>query len=188
MDLMTVVLIAIGLSADAVAVALSGGLAIRCFNAYTATRISLYFGGFQALMPVMGWLAGISVSQSIAAFDHWIAFALLGAIGSKMIYEAVHEQDEAVKVNYLDHGTLTTLAVATSIDALAVGLSLATLQVDILKACSLIGVITFLLCFIAVFVGCKFGKLFGSRLEIAGGVTLIGIGLKILIEHLTAVA
>lgn len=186
MDPTTTVLLALGLSADAVAVSLSSGLTIRHMKINKALKIALFFGGFQALMPLIGWVAGLSFSGLILSVDHWVAFGLLSFLGGRMIYEANQEDDGEKKFNPLDSYTLLTLAVATSIDALAVGLSFSVLKTSIFAAVATIGFVTFFLTFIGVFVGHKFGELCQKQIEIVGGLILIGIGSKILIEHLTA--
>jgi len=175
LELLTTSFVAVGLAADAVAVSLTSGLMIRHIHVNKALKIALFFGGFQAIMPMIGWGIGLTCRDFLASFDHWIAFIILGAIGSKMIYEAV-----------LDSYTLIGLAIATSIDALVVGLGLSMIKTPLLLACTVIGFITFVLCFIAVFIGHKFGNLFSQKVEILGGLVLILIGGKILIEHLIA--
>jgi putative Mn2+ efflux pump MntP len=185
MDLLTTELIAIGLSADATAVALCSGLVMPHVKFNNATKIALFFGVFQFFMTLLGWLLGSSVKAWIAVIGHWIAFGLLGGIGSKMIYEALQADTcDREKIDPMCNRTLTTLAIATSIDALAVGISLVTLEPAILRACGIIGVTTFLMSLAAVYIGHRFGAMLGSKLEIVGGLILIGIGLKILTEHL----
>jgi len=186
MDSTTTVLLALGLAADAFAVSLSSGLTIRHMKINKALKIALFFGGFQALMPLIGWLLGLSFRSFISSIDHWVAFGLLSFIGGRMIYEATQEEICDEKFNPLDIYTLLTLSVATSIDALAVGLGFSVLKTSILAAVTVIGFITFFLCFIGVFLGHKFGDLFQKKIEILGGSILIIIGTKILIEHLTA--
>ena len=188
MDPITTVLLALGLSADAFAVSLSSGLTIRHMKINKALKIALFFGVFQALMPVIGWLAGLSFRGLILAFDHWVAFGLLSFLGGRMIYAANQEESDEKKINPLDSYTLLTLSVATSIDALAVGLGFSVLKTSILAAVTTIGFITFFLSFIGVFIGHKFGNLCQKQIEILGGAILIIIGCKILIEHLTTVA
>jgi putative Mn2+ efflux pump MntP len=186
LELLTTSFVAVGLAADAVAVSLTSGLMIRHIHVNKALKIALFFGGFQAIMPMIGWGIGLTCRDFLASFDHWIAFIILGAIGSKMIYEAVQNDDEEKKFNPLDSYTLIGLAIATSIDALVVGLGLSMIKTPLLLACTIIGSITFALCFIAVFIGHKFGNLFSQKVEILGGLVLILIGSKILIEHLIA--
>ena len=177
-------LIAIGLSMDAFAVALCKGLNMRKLNMKHGAIIALFFGVFQAVMPLIGWLFGRQFEKYIVRVDHWVAFALLLVIGGKMIWDAFHEDDETSTCgDHLDTKELVLLAVATSIDALAVGITFAFLQTNIVWAVSLIGFTTFALSLIGVCVGNRFGAKYKSRAEIMGGVVLILIGLKILIEH-----
>lgn len=204
--MLTYVLVALGLSMDAFAVSVSSGICIPHMKARHAFRAAFAFGLFQFLMPIAGWLAGSAFRAYIEGFDHWIAFALLVFVGVKMLKESFEIEEEtacedpsaaagtaasagaaapaAKKRSILDLGGLLILAVATSIDALAVGLSYSMLGNPILLPASIIGVVTFVLCL----VGCEFGRRIGARFErwaeVAGGVVLIGIGLKILIEHL----
>ena len=174
-------LIAVGLSMDAFAVSICKGLSIKKLGASHAALVGLYFGGFQALMPLIGWALGYRFEHIIESVDHWIAFALLVIIGLSMIREA----NQAEELNDdLGFKTMVLLAVATSIDALAVGVTFAFLQVRILPAASLIGVTTFLISAVGVYIGHVFGLKYRAKAEIAGGVILIGIGLKILLEHL----
>jgi putative Mn2+ efflux pump MntP len=185
-ELLTTSFVAVGLAADAVAVSLTSGLMIRHIHVNKALKIALFFGGFQAIMPMVGWGIGLTCRDFFSSFDHWIAFIILAAIGGKMIYEAVQNDDEEKKFNPLDSYTLIGLAIATSIDALVIGLGLSMIKTPLLLACTVIGVITFALCFIAVFIGHKFGNLFSQKVEIIGGLVLILIGSKILVEHLIA--
>ena len=186
-------LIGVGLSMDAFAVSVCKGLKMRRLNKKNAAVIGLFFGGFQAIMPLIGWLLGKQFEKYITSFDHWIAFVLLAFIGGKMAIEAIKgdddEQDDdggnkTSDGEKLDLKELTMLAVATSIDALAVGITFAFLKVNILTAISIIGVTTFVLSIIGVAVGNKFGMKYKSKAEIVGGIVLILIGLKILLEHL----
>ncbi len=186
MGLFELFLIGIGLSMDAFAVAVCKGLCMTKINKKHALVIALFFGGFQFLMPVAGWLLGTQFERYIVSFDHWIAFALLAFIGGKMIYEAISDDDEdACRADKsLDLKELTLLAIATSIDALAVGITFAFLKVNILPAAGLIGVTTFVLSLAGVVIGNRFGSRYKKKAEICGGVILILIGLKILLEHL----
>lgn len=201
MDILSIILIAIGLSMDAFAVSVTNGIIIKDLKIGHALKIGLYFGVFQALMPLAGWFAGSQFKDYITSFDHWIAFGLLAFIGGKMIWEAFGEGNkelenaegmsevaistqETVYENPLKMGRLLLLAVATSIDALAVGVSFAFLSVSIIWSAALIGLITFVICVAGVFIGNKFGGLLKKRAEIAGGLILICIGLKIIIEHI----
>jgi putative Mn2+ efflux pump MntP len=183
-EFLNILLIGVGLSADACAVALSSGLAIKHSLPNKAFKIALFFGGFQGIMPIIGWCLGIAFQDLIHSIDHWVAFGLLSFIGGKMFYEAISEQDEDEKAfNPTDNKTLLTLAIATSIDALAVGLSFAVLQTDILSSSVLIAITTFILSFIFVFIGHRLGDFFKAQVDIFGGLILIGIGIKIVLEH-----
>ncbi|MEA5051182.1 MAG: manganese efflux pump MntP family protein [Oscillospiraceae bacterium] len=178
-------MIAVALSMDAFAVAMCKGLAMQKLNYRNAAVISLYFGGFQALMPLLGYYLGARFESYIANVDHYIAFGLLAFIGGRMIREALAEEQTCGSCgDRLDHRELLLLAVATSIDALAVGITFAFLSVDIAPAVALIGAVTFALSFAGVAVGNRFGARYQKKAEIAGGVILILIGLKILLEHL----
>lgn len=185
MSLFELFLIAVGLSMDAFAVSICKGLSMRKLNLRHAVIIGLYFGGFQALMPLLGYLLGVNFQNAITSYDHWIAFILLTVIGGNMIREALNPEEDNCddSVAFPD---MVVLAVATSIDALAVGVTFAFLRVHILPAVSFIGVITFCLSVLGVKIGNVFGTRYKSKAEIAGGVILIGIGLKILAEHLLA--
>jgi putative Mn2+ efflux pump MntP len=181
----TLLLIAVGVSADAFAVALGKGLHMRRFSLRNAVIIALTFGAFQAAMPLVGWLLGSTFSSYIRDVDHWIAFGLLGLIGGKMLYEAFSPKDDVDEdSDRLPLRELLVLAVATSVDALAVGVTLAFLPVSIGGAVALIGVTTTVVAFVGVVVGRRVGSRFGKPAEIAGGVILILIGLNILLEHL----
>ena len=172
---------------DAFAVSICKGLAMEKVNKKQAVVIGLYFGGFQGLMPLLGWALGISFQQYITSIDHWVAFVLLAFIGGKMIVEAVRDEDvEEIgeKDLPLNHKELLLLAIATSIDALAVGISFAFLDIPILEAVIIIGCTTFVLSIIGVVVGNFFGTKYKKKAEIAGGIILLLIGLKILLEHL----
>lgn len=201
MDILSVILIAVGLSMDAFAVSVTNGIIIKNLKIGHAIKIALYFGVFQALMPLAGWLAGSQFKDYITEFDHWIAFGLLAFIGGKMVWEVYGEEDKeadavggmcevavsvqgAVSENPLKMGRLLVLAVATSIDALAVGISFAFLRVSIIWTAAVIGMITFAICFTGVFIGNKFGGLLKRKAEIVGGLILICIGLKIVFEHM----
>lgn len=187
MDIVGIFFIAIGLSMDAFAVSLCKGLRMKHMHWPRATIIALFFGGFQAIMPLIGWAVGRRFEQYIVAFDHWIAFVLLVAIGGKMIYEAMQPKEQADKTDEtLDVRELFVLAIATSIDALALGIMFAFLQVDIVPAITLIGTVTFALSLVGVRIGNQLGLRIMKKAEICGGVVLILIGAKILIEHLSA--
>lgn len=180
-------LIGVGLSMDAFAVAICKGLNMRGkINFKHAAIIALFFGGFQAIMPLIGYFLGIGFEKYITRIDHWIAFLLLGFIGGKMVVEAIKEWNEADKQeeDRLDIKELFILAVATSIDALAVGITFAFLNVNIWSAISIIGATTFVLSIIGVVIGNKFGSKYKSKAELVGGIILVLIGAKILLEHL----
>lgn len=188
MGFVELLLIAIGLSADAFAVALSKGLSMRKLDYKAGLIIAAAFGFFQAFMPWIGWLVCSNFKQYITAVDHWIAFVLLGFIGVKMIVDTIREKDEQPKEFRLNYKELLLLAIATSIDALAVGITFAFLDVSIYSSVLLIGVVTFILSFVGVLIGNRFGIRFKTKAEIAGGIILILIGVKILLEHLGMIA
>jgi len=180
-------LIALGVSADAFAVALTKGLHMRRFNLRNALIIAVTFGLFQAVMPLVGWLLGSQFASYIEDFDHWIAFGLLLLVGGKMLWEAFSSHEDKEKdFDRINPRELLVLALATSIDALAVGVTLAFIDVSIVGAISLIGVTTLVLAFLGVVVGRRVGARFGKPAEIAGGVILILIGTRILFDHLGA--
>ena len=175
--------LAVGLSMDAFAVSVCKGLSVRTLKAKHAVICGLYFGGFQLLMPLIGFALGVRFQSLITSIDHWIAFVLLGLIGANMVRESREHDDESVSDSFR-FMTMLPLAVATSIDALAVGVTFAFLQVDIVPAVSFIGAITFVLSCIGVKIGHVFGTKYKSRAELFGGIVLILMGLKILLEHL----
>ena len=181
MNIVDILVIGVGLSMDAFAVSVCKGLAMKKMDIKKALVCSLYFGVFQALMPLIGFLLGSGFKNVVSSIDHWIAFVLLGIIGINMIKEA---KSCDVVNDSMDVKTMLTLAVATSIDALAIGVTFAFLKVSIIPAVSIIGLITFFCCFIGVKLGSVFGEKLKSKAEIMGGVMLILIGTKILIEHL----
>ena len=184
MGFIEVFLIGVALSMDAFAVSVCKGLSMTKVNYRHAAVIALYFGVFQALMPVLGWLGGSYAKSYIEKYDHWIAFGLLLFIGGNMIREALKEEEEIEEGYRLDHKELLLMAVATSIDALAVGIALAMDDVNIWTSAAVIGVTTFTLSFIGVAIGNKIGAKFQSKAQIAGGIVLILIGIKILAEHM----
>lgn len=183
MRLTELLVLAVGLSMDAFAVAVCKGLSIRELRLRHAVIVGVWFGAFQALMPAIGWLLGSAFADMITKIDHWIAFGLLAFIGGNMVREALGGDDEECDPS-LAPMTMLLLAVATSIDALAVGVTFAFLRVDIVPAVSLIGVCTFVLSAAGVKIGHVFGTRYKSKAELLGGVVLILIGLKILLEHL----
>ncbi|RLD46198.1 MAG: manganese efflux pump [Bacteroidetes bacterium] len=183
MDVLSIVIIAIALSMDSFAVAISNGLTIRNLNKKKTLLIAFSLAVFQALMPFIGWFAGIKIEKYIEEFDHWIAFGLLLFIGAKMIFEAF-ANDEESKGRELRFITLIGQSIATSIDALAVGVSFAILKMEILMPIFIIGVVTFIFSILGLQLGKFFGRKFGKYVEIFGGIVLIGIGVKILVEHI----
>lgn len=187
MGFLEIFLLGVGLSMDAFAVAICKGLNMRKVQLQHTFIIALFFGGFQALMPLLGWFLGTQFESYIASFDHWIAFILLAFIGGKMIVEVLRgkeDGDESGCSEKLDLKELFVLAVATSIDALAVGISLALLDVNIWVAITIIGITTFLFSVGGVFIGNRFGMKYKSKAELFGGIILVLIGLKILLEGL----
>ena len=181
MNIIDILFIGLGLSMDAFAVSVCKGLAMKKMNIKKALVCSLYFGVFQALMPLIGYFLGSGFKNVVSSIDHWIAFVLLGIIGINMIKEA--KSCEAVN-DAMDVKTMLTLAVATSIDALAIGVTFAFLKVSIIPAITIIGVTTFVCCFVGVKLGSIFGEKLKTKAEIVGGAVLILMGMKILIEHL----
>jgi len=186
MDLLSIVLIAIGLAMDAFAVSITCGLAVQSTNKYKFLKVPMAFGGFQALMPIIGWLVGQTLRRYIVSFDHWIAFGLLAYIGIRMIYNALSKKDCPPEFDPSNYQILLGLAIATSIDALAVGITFAFLEIRIVIPVIIIGLVTFLISFIGILIGRQVGCYLGKKVEICGGMVLIGIGIKILIEHLLA--
>ena len=182
MGFVELLLVAVGLSMDAFAVSVCKGLSVKKVGVKHAALAGLYFGGFQFLMPVIGYLLGFRFESVIESIDHWVAFVLLAFIGGNMIKESFGKGEELND----DFGvkTMLLMAIATSIDALAVGITFAFLEVQILPAAGLIGVTTFLLSFVGIYIGNAFGTRYKSRAELAGGIILVVIGVKILLEHL----
>lgn len=193
MGFIEVLLAAFALAMDAFSVAVTSGIILKKPTNKSAAKIGLFFGGFQFLMPCLGYFLGCVFANLIKSYDHWIAFILLAFIGGKMIWEAVSEKEDEDIKNPLDNKLLVMMAVATSIDALALGVTFAGLGMGIftMTACSLslilsagiIGIVAFILSGLGVHIGAKFGNLFGNKAEILGGLVLIGMGIKILIEH-----
>ena len=183
MSLIELFLIAVGLSMDAFAVAVCKGLAMPKMSWKGAAIVGLYFGGFQALMPFLGYLMGAGFKDAISAYDHWVAFILLALIGGNMIRESREDEEESLDAS-LSFRSMFLLAIATSIDALAVGVTLAFLDVPILSSVCFIGVVTFCLSLVGVKAGNVFGCKYKSKAEFVGGLVLILIGLKILLEHM----
>lgn len=181
-------LLAVGLAMDATAVSAARGLAVPAIRARHVLLVAVFFGGAQALMPIIGWLLGAQVGPLVQAWDHWIAFALLTFIGGKMLWEArgTESGGAAAPADPFAFRPMLILAIATSIDAFAVGVTLPMLDAPLLLSVVTIGVVTAVLSAAGLFLGRRFGALLGKRLDLAGGVVLIGLGFKILIEHLQA--
>lgn len=184
MGIVEIIFIAIGLAMDAFAVSVCKGLSMKKMSWKKAIIIALYFGIFQALMPIIGYALGIGFEESIKFIDHWIAFGLLAFIGGNMIKESLSKDEDDNQNDDVNFKTMVVLAVATSIDALAVGVTFAFLNVNLIFAISIIGVLTFIISLLGVKIGNVFGDKFEKKAELAGGIILILIGLKILLEHL----
>lgn len=187
MGIIELLLLAVSLSMDAFAVSVCQGLSMKAINKKKTLMIGLYFGGFQALMPLIGWALGTQFEKYITSIDHWIAFILLSIIGANMIIEAFKKDDDEVNTtngDIINHKELLMLAIATSIDALTIGIMFAFLKVNIVQSISIIGVCTFILSMIGVCIGNKFGAKYKNKAEFVGGLILILIGLKVLLEHL----
>ena len=183
MGVIELLLIALGLSMDAFAVSVGKGLSVQKINPRHSLSVGVWFGGFQALMPLIGYFLGVSFASLVENFDHWIAFVLLGIIGFNMIREALsNDECEAAHPDFSAR-TMLMMAIATSIDALAVGVSFAFLHIDIWSAASIIGVTTFILSIVGLRIGNIFGCRYKSKAEFAGGAILMIMGIKILIEH-----
>ncbi|MBQ3773277.1 MAG: manganese efflux pump [Pseudobutyrivibrio sp.] len=188
MSVLDIFLLGVGLSMDAFAVAICKGLAMKKVNKKQMILIALFFGGFQALMPLVGWIVGSTFAKKIAAFDHWIAFVLLALIGGNMAIDAIKEWNQEDKVEIIDppidFKELTLLAIATSIDALACGVTFSFYEnFNIIKAISIIGVTTFVISAGGVYVGNIFGDKYKAKAQLVGGIILIFLGIKILLEH-----
>jgi putative Mn2+ efflux pump MntP len=189
MSFSAIFLLAVGLAMDATAVSAARGLATPKILPRHVFLVAAFFGGFQALMPLVGWVVGSRIGPLVQAWDHWIAFVLLGAIGGKMLWEArggPEEKEEAAPKDLFGLKVMFVLAVATSIDALAVGVTLPMLDAPLVLSLVTIGVTTAVLSALGLFAGRRFGALLGKRLDVAGGLVLIGLGVKILVEHLRA--
>lgn len=192
MGFVEIFLIGVGLSMDAFAVSVCKGLGMHRVNYAHTLVIALFFGVFQGLMPIIGWLVGSAFAVYVTAVDHWIAFALLAFVGGKMLWDAFHdegeEEDDETSTQKLDLRELFMLAIATSIDALAVGITFAFLRVDIVMSVGLISATTFVLALAGVVVGHRFGARYEKAATIAGGIVLVLIGTRILLEHLGILA
>ena len=179
----TTLLIAIALAMDSFSVSIANGLTTKQFKTTNALKIGAFFGFFQAIMPIIGWYAGAHILDLISEFDHWIAFFLLAGIGLRMVYESIKQDSKSI-IRSFSLKVLLMLSIATSIDALAVGLSLFVLNVSIMTLAVATGIITFTLSCFGVYLGGKFGSLLRNKVEALGGIILIIIGLRILLEHL----
>jgi putative Mn2+ efflux pump MntP len=184
MGLVTIIIIAVGLAMDAFAVSIASGAAYKQLRINHIFRIAVFFGAFQAFMPVVGWLCGLGARELLAGYDHWVAFGLLAGIGVKMIYESFRIKQAEQQSDPMSVLMLVSLSVATSIDALAVGITLSFLSSSIATVALVIGLVTFLLSYLGVCIGRKVGHFFENKIEVVGGLVLIGIGTKILLEHL----
>ena len=183
MGISEIIFISASLAMDAFAVSICKGLSMKKLDWKKAFIIALYFGAFQGLMPVIGYFLGATFSDLVTSIDHWIAFALLSIIGGNMIKESFDDEEEKRNDN-VDFKTMIVLAIATSIDTLAVGITFAFLKTNIVLSVVLIGIITFVISLLGVNIGNKFGDKFQNKAELSGGIILILIGLKILLEHL----
>ncbi len=184
MNLITIIFIAVGLAMDAFAVSIVSGATYKRLNIEHALRIAVFFGVFQAFMPLIGSLAALTVKEHIAGYDHWIAFGLLAVVGAKMIYESFKFDIEEKKFDPTKIIVLLVLSIATSIDALAVGVTLSLVTDSVVVAVIIIGLITFVLSYLGVLIGKKFGHFFENKIEAVGGLVLLVLGTKILFEHL----
>ena len=182
----TTLLIALGLAMDSFSVAIANGLSTKKFKTSNALKIAAFFGFFQAIMLIIGWYAGVHLLDLISDYDHWVAFFLLAFIGSRMIYESIRKESPRL-VSSLSIKVLLILSIATSIDALAVGLSLSLLNVSAINPAIITGVVTFSLSFLGLYLGGRFGRILKNRVESLGGLILVAIGLKILLEHLAII-
>jgi putative Mn2+ efflux pump MntP len=183
MEFVTVALVAVGLAMDALAVSIVSGASYEKLGVRHALRIAAFFGAFQALMPLVGYLAGEAVRAKIGGFDHWVAFGLLAGVGGKMVWESFKIKGAEERVDPSSVGVLLALSVATSIDALAIGVTLSFITSYVLLAAGIIGAVTFVLSYLGVFVGKGFGHFFENKIELFGGLVLIGIGVKVAAEH-----
>lgn len=187
MEILTIFLIAVSLSFDTFAVSISSGLVLRKIDFFNATKIAVTLAVFQAAMPVIGWLAGSGIKEYAENIDHWVAFGILALLGGKMIYESFNTDPEERSFNPLDIKVMIGMAIATSIDALIVGFSFALLNYKIVISIGIIGAVTYIVAMLGMLFGKKIGSRMGRRMEMLGGIMLILIGLKILLEHITQV-
>ena len=183
MGIVELLLISVGLAMDAFAVSVGKGITLKCVRPRHALMVGVWFGGFQALMPVIGYLLASSFAEYVVSVDHWIAFGLLLIIGLNMIRETVWGDEEKQNDDF-GFNTMLLMAIATSIDAMAVGISMAFLNVNIWTSVAVIGIVTMLLSAVGIYLGSAFGSRLGSKAGIVGGIILISIGIKILVEHL----
>ncbi|MEM2145524.1 MAG: manganese efflux pump MntP family protein, partial [Candidatus Jordarchaeaceae archaeon] len=173
MDVFSILLIAVGLAMDCFAISITSGVTLNKIRIRDAAKIGMFFGGFQAVMPVLGWMVGSSLAGLVSGFDHWLALGILCFIGGRMIYESIKKAEEEGKFDPLSLHVLLLFSIATSIDALAVGVSFAFLGTAILSPIIIIGIVTFLLSFLGVFAGDRFGQIFKNKAKIVGGLILI---------------
>jgi manganese efflux pump family protein len=186
MNFIEILLIALSMAMDAFAVCLGAGTHVRISGPRPIFRLAFHFGLFQFLMPIIGWLAGTTIVGYISAYDHWIAFGLLAFVGIRMIRSGFGAEEEQQKKDPSRGWTLVLLAIATSIDALAVGFSLGIVGVNIWYPAFVIGVVTGLISWLGIFLGNRLGQMFGKRMEMIGGIILLLIGIRILLAHLLA--
>ncbi|MGD9159305.1 MAG: manganese efflux pump MntP family protein [Desulfobacteraceae bacterium] len=186
MNFITIILLAVALAMDAFAVSIASGITIKDLRIKHSFIIASWFGLFQAIMPLLGWFGGIKLQRFIAGIDHWIVFGLLLFIGCKMIYEAFQIESVENRADPMDIAVIFTLSIATSIDAFAAGVSFALLNIGVVVPVIIIGIITFIMSFIGVWIGNRGTHFFEKKMEVAAGVVLIAIGLKVLISHLIA--
>ena len=183
MDYLTIILTAMGLAMDCLAVSISCGITMNELNRKDAVVLAIFFGGFQGGMAFLGWLGGMGFAEQIESVDHWVAFGLLALIGGKMIKDGMEQKSECESFNIRKIKVLVILSIATSIDALAIGITYAFLQTPILIPVLLIGIMSFIFAIIGSTMGKRLGQFFGNRMEIIGGIILICLGIKILLEH-----
>lgn len=186
MNLLTILLIALALSMDAFAVSIASGIAIKRLRIEHALTIALWFGIFQAVMPLVGWLGGVNLRDLLSGIDHWVVFGLLLFIGIKMIWEAFQIEPIEKEANPLDVRILFSFSLATSLDALAIGVSFALLGMPVVMPVIIIGAVTFLVSFAGVWIGDRGEHFFGKKMEIVAGIILIAIGIRVLVSHLAA--